>query len=820
MPIDAGAFTVAEINTGSALELLVQHAQTERPDLREHVSGLQPPSDFVEQGAYILLRSELQAPQELARICLTQTAELRDWMQALPPTLRPLLSAYLTRRMTTLLLGGGLTAKQSRQLFDTMSQWALREHLLLLRAQWAFRQQEFQTALNDLTEVLQHHTPQCWSAWRLKAQTLVALNRTQEALRDFLQLSQDHPERRDLRLVLGNLYQLNGNILQAAATYRELLRQVPDENALEQAGIWNNLGRLALQHNQPQTALRAFLQALNLAPELSEARLNAARLHLRFSQFQAAEALLRPVAECGLSKPLEAGQAELLWLYGRLLGLTHRPEQAELYLQRALNSNSGRYFWRLQEPLGFPESLFLHSAASQAQWARTSLKALNQGLQQGHNAKQRPFPLVRLRDELGLLPETLWGLHYLSLPAALQLELNQSWASAFELAPRPDRRWVKPQAPLRLGFLVTEGHEGIFKMQQGGIMMGLPAEAFVPVLIGKQAHLPGCEHPALERVELPDDLLQAAACVRDLELDMLYYWEVGSDVINYFLPFFRPAPLQFTSVGTPASTGHPGLDVYLCPTALSAQHFSERLWPMECMPGYYEQSAGRAVSRSREFFALPPNGPLLLCLQNPLKFSAAFLQELQDFLGRQKQQDAPVKHRAQLVLLKSRQPWVQARVEAQIQSWPETLQARVHWVSTPLPRGEYLALIQLAHVVLDTPDFNGYQSNLDALAMGKPVIHCNSNSERLRAQFTRGLLAQLGCPELSFPCFESYWDAVEHYLHDSRAHAEICHKIQRQQGRLFENPDAIEAVSRALWELACEYKLRAGPMPTSAEACG
>ena len=43
--------------------------------------------------------------------------------------------------------------------------------------------------------------------------------------------------------------------------------------------------------------------------------------------------------------------------------------------------------------------------------------------------------------------------------------------------------------------------------------------------------------------------------IRGAEFDVLYHWEVGSDVTNYFLPFFKLAPVQCTGAGLPATSG-------------------------------------------------------------------------------------------------------------------------------------------------------------------------------------------------------------------------------------------------------------------------
>jgi hypothetical protein len=43
----------------------------------------------------------------------------------------------------------------------------------------------------------------------------------------------------------------------------------------------------------------------------------------------------------------------------------------------------------------------------------------------------------------------------------------------------------------------------------------------------------------------------AAQQLRAARFDLIYFWEVGTDSTNHFLPFLRPAPVQCTGWGWP-----------------------------------------------------------------------------------------------------------------------------------------------------------------------------------------------------------------------------------------------------------------------------
>lgn len=623
----------------------------------------------------------------------------------------------------------------------------------------------------------------------------------------FQQLATTFPQTAEVWLGLGNLSLACQDLESARQAYTRALQLQP-----QNAGLWLNLGQLELQAGHLEAAETALRQALTQDPSLEVAALTLARLLLGQYRLKAAESVLQNALNIRESP-------DLAWLYSRLLQLTHRCEEARNWSQRALEhlppasiQSPSQRFRSLQALLDNPERLFLDSAQAQQAWAMETLTRLESWHAHG------PCDLRQCSSELPFLPETFWSLNYLKgLPPELHLQLNQSLARCFSSLPPPPGK--TGAGPLRVGFLVSRGHEGIFKMQQGGLLMLLPPEAITPVLIGSQQHLQDCEHPSLERLELAPDLFQAAQHIRSLKLDLLYYWEIGSDLLNYFLPFLAPAPVQLTSWGTPSSTGQPHVQAFFSPAygQLGGQlgAFSETLYPLASLPGYFQDAASLAEPRERESlkqeleqrFQLPPTAPILLCLQNPLKYSPLFLNLLQKLLERQPQ--------AHLCLLCSDLPWIQNKVQHAVNQALQNSH-RIHWLSTPMPRSRYLNLIALATLILDTPGFSGCQSHLDALAMGRPVL--TLPGQTLRSRFSTHLYCDLlagvsqPAPEtlealiVSSP--EAYLQSAEKWLTQPDWRAEVHTQLKAQRQRLFDQNNGVTAFTQALWQLAEQFGLR------------
>ena len=64
-------------------------------------------------------------------------------------------------------------------------------------------------------------------------------------------------------------------------------------------------------------------------------------------------------------------------------------------------------------------------------------------------------------------------------------------------------------------------------------------------------------------VELDPDVYRARAQIAALELDILFYQDIGMEPISYFLAFARLAPVQCVSFGHPNTTGIPTMDYFI-----------------------------------------------------------------------------------------------------------------------------------------------------------------------------------------------------------------------------------------------------------------
>src|SRR5690606_2329727 len=88
-----------------------------------------------------------------------------------------------------------------------------------------------------------------------------------------------------------------------------------------------------------------------------------------------------------------------------------------------------------------------------------------------------------------------------------------------------------------------------------------------------QVALPDCR---LNFAYLPAEATLAAQAIQAGDFDVLYYFEVATGTLNYFLPFCRLAPIQCASWGIQVTSGIPNVDYYISSRLIETEHAQER----------------------------------------------------------------------------------------------------------------------------------------------------------------------------------------------------------------------------------------------------
>ncbi|HEY1065512.1 MAG TPA: hypothetical protein VGE52_05365, partial [Pirellulales bacterium] len=294
------------------------------------------------------------------------------------------------------------------------------------------------------------------------------------------------------------------------------------------------------------------------------------------------------------------------------------------------------------------------------------------------------------------------------------------------------------------------------------------------------------------KVAIPGGIAEAAAVLRASDVDVLYYWEVGTDSLNYFLPFYRPTPYQIAGWGWPSTAGHTRVDAYYSSEWLEPAdgdtHYVEKLVRLPASPTFYHRPPAPPVVSVREKFGLGEGTRVYFCAQNLRKLQPAFDLVLTELLRRDLD--------ARLLLLCDEQPTITEQFRARLTAAAPEVASR--WRCVPrMPRPEYLSLTAGCDVLLDTPGYGGGANTaLDAAAVGAPVVTWTGKYHRGRWQ--SAVNSRLGVEELNVASAEAYLETCDAVARDAARRRSLSERILSRADALFSDEQAVAAFEAAV----------------------
>lgn len=279
---------------------------------------------------------------------------------------------------------------------------------------------------------------------------------------------------------------------------------------------------------------------------------------------------------------------------------------------------------------------------------------------------------------------------------------------------------------------------------------------------------------------LAKDVAAAREQIASLDLDLLFFADVGMDALTSTLAYSRMAPVQCVTWGHPDTTGSPHMDYFVSSRLLEIdhadEHYSERLIRLQLLGTYYERPVLSGLAADREAFGLPVRKRLYLCPQTLFKFHPEFDGVLKGIL----EADSD----AELVLLQGR---VSAWTNRLRRRWESTLPDganRVRFLPA-VPHEQFIQLLSLADAVLDPFPFGGGNSSYETLSLGVPIV--TLPSEYLRGRITHALYQKMGHTSYIASSHEEYVDKALRSANQDTSRMGLRHELQAAAQILFQD---------------------------------
>jgi len=601
----------------------------------------------------------------------------------------------------------------------------------LREAEAAFRAGQEQRGL-QLLGALTVRQPMNPALWHRIAALALRIGRAPDAIAAGSMAVRLKPDCVDYRLALADALQGWGDLARAIAEYEIAAVIAPDDPRVgaRLAGLREVLTPGA--NNSPSELPAGARQLLEQGARLQAAGQPAQALaaFVRVAQLVPGLALVHYRIACLLH---DLGQAEdalshyelAARLQADLFGAAHNAGKVAAgfgLVERARRYLSQAHQLRPQDGVSMRLDLLTEAIHDSTESVAQSRARFEQGLDRILSDPPRIDDPLNKAD----LPMFFFAYHGLC-----NRELHTKLARAFT-AVTPDLTWQAPHCArdqrrsgrVRIGFISRFLRTHSIGKVAKGLIAGLDRTRFEvyvlnipPVVMDDTARWikDHCDH----WLTVADTLVAARTQIAALELDVLFYQDIGMEPFSYLLAFARLAKVQCVSYGHPDTTGIANMDYFISndlyePPGATA-HYSERLVALHDLPtlAYYFRPQVPQPLPTRSELGLPADAHLYFCAQTLFKLHPDFDGLVKRILERD--------GAGRVVLFSGECAYWSVLLQKRFRRAMPDVADRIQF----LPRQQYprfLQILSVADVVLDTPHFNGMNTSIDAFSVGTPVV--------------------------------------------------------------------------------------------------
>ena len=659
----------------------------------------------------------------------------------------------------------------------------------------------------------------------------------EEAVASYRRALQINPRNAQAHVNLGNVCLMNGQPDQAVAAYRQALQIQPDF-----AMAHNNLGNAIMEQGELDQAVSAYRRAVEIDPAYVDAHNNLGNALKDLNKLDEAVAAYRralqlkpdvPDVHNNLGNALKDREEldKAVTAYRRAIQL--KPDYAdahnnlgktleELGDHRQAAASYGRALQIMPERIG-PERIGPERIGPERSMWQLRIAALCPTVFQSNRQideyrrnlsdELQRFSLIDLRLKL-----TEIAISATEPPFKLMYQgrddrpLKEAFANLFRNCVAEETHAPRAGTP-RIGLVVTNRHEGIFLRCMRGILEHIDTDSLEITVVcsrsGSDKIRGEIRNPAIGVLPVARRFDQMLEAIRAARFDLLYYWEVGSGTASYFLPMFRPAPVQCTSWGIPVTSGMPQIDFFLSSELVESEeadgHYTENLVRLSTLLSYQERATLAESAKRRADFGFTAADHLYVCGQNIGKFHPDFDPLLAAILRRDEL--------GVLAIPGDRHGVVTDDLRRRFAATMPDVAGRVVFLPWQ-PYGDYLGLLSAADVLLDPLHFGGAVTTYDALSLNRPIVTLPTRFARGR--YTLGCYRKMGVTACVASGPEDYVDIAVRLGTDADFRASVRRRIEETSDVLFEDVAAVRQYER-IFERLVERSRRAARFPLQAE---
>ncbi len=544
-------------------------------------------------------------------------------------------------------------------------------------------------------------------------------------------------------------------------------------------------GELLSNQGDHSAAIQSFTTALRIAPEAEKPYAHMSVVMYRIRRYEASLKYLDKALEINpKSLSSHCWKAHILWFIGNWReSLIHhqkaaslRPDSAVYFLNQHLILPC---IMKSREEIGEARQRFLQGL---------SLAENNPSIHFNPNdtATAHTFFLAYHNKEDRLLLE-----RYINLMRKLSTPLLEHYR-------RQHKSHLLYHTPIkheriRIGFLSKNFYNHSNALAFEGLIRHLDRQSFQVILI----HTADSKRDAIrdkldaaceESIILPADYSEVYRTLQTLDLDILFFTDLGMNANEFLLPLFRSAPIQMTGWGIPHTSGIKEIDYYITCTELeppeAQRNYTETLVRLPGgLPCCFQKPGEDYIALPREYFILPPGDPLVGCLQGLHKLHPDFDLMLEEIAIRNPEVgfvfvEDELASRSQIFL-------------DRLAKTAPSVRERCVFLAI-MQRHEYQALCNCVDLLIDPIYYGSGITFFEASFVGTPIVTMEGNNLRTRVVASGYREMGIENPPIT-KTKEEYIDLVTALINDPERRERMRASILANNHRVFHRMDHIRS---------------------------
>ena len=294
------------------------------------------------------------------------------------------------------------------------------------------------------------------------------------------------------------------------------------------------------------------------------------------------------------------------------------------------------------------------------------------------------------------------------------------------------------------------------------------------------------------------NLLQWVETILCKQLDVLIYPEIGMDPMTTRLASLRLVPLQMAAWGHPETTGLPTIDYYLSAENFepsdAQKNYMEKLVALPHLGCCYASLPAEDGDSDFSRLCLDPTLPILLCPGTPFKYTPQYDHIFVE-IARKLDQCQFIFFTYSIHELSDKLHQRLAFVFAQSGLDFNDYAVFIPWQK----RSTFYSLMRRADIFLDTIGFSGFNTAMQAIECGLPIV--TREGHFMRGRLASGILRRMGITELIANTEDEYIELAVKLVQDAGYRNYIRHRIETSRPVLFDDIGAVHALEDFLIEV-------------------